>query len=40
MLSILNPLLRWEDGIQDVLSAWLGLHGRKLSLLSGCYRSG
>jgi hypothetical protein len=40
MLSILNPLLRWEDGIQDVLSAWLGLHGRKLSLLSGCYRLG
>ena len=40
MLSILYPLLRWEDGIQDVLSAWLGLHGRKLSLLSGCYRLG
>lgn len=40
MLSILYPLLRWEDGIQDILGAWLGLHGRKLSLLSRCYRLG
>jgi hypothetical protein len=28
MLSILDPLLRRQDGIQDVLGAWLGLHGR------------
>ena len=40
MLSILNPLLRREDGIQDVLGAWLGLHGGQLSLLSRCYRLG
>jgi hypothetical protein len=40
MLSILYPLLRREDGIQDVLGAWLGLHGRKLGLLSRCYSLG
>jgi len=38
VLAALDPLSRRKNGIQDVLSAWLGFHRRQLSLFLGCYK--
>ena len=37
MLAVLNPLTRWEDSVEDILTAGLGVHGRELGLL-GTYK--
>jgi len=39
LLTLLNPLSWWQNGVQDVLLLWLVLHWRQLTLPFRCCNS-